>query len=114
MARAGSQGVWLVGEEGSVKRSDDRGDTWQAVDVGVGVGIPFDARWTAVHFADAQNGWLAGSIGRAAFTRDGGRTWSAQRTELWGAVQQMQFIDPHTGWMLGEDRVIVGTGTGGN
>lgn len=114
VARTGSHGVWLVGEEGSVKRSDDPGDTWQAVDVGVGVGIPFDARRTAVYFADAQNGWLAGNFGRAAFTRDGGRTWSAQRTGLWGAVQQLQFIDPRTGWMLGEDGVIVGTGTGGN
>ena len=112
LAQAGPQTLWLVGQGGSVQKSGDRGNTWQAVNVGLP--LPAGGRWTAIAFFDAQNGWLAGSFGRAAVTRDGGLTWQAQQTGLWKTVRQIHFIDSRTGWMVGDDGVIVGTGTGGS
>jgi len=112
LARAGTQGLWIVGAAGSVLTSADRGDTWHRVDVGVA--LPAGARWTAVHFFDVNRGWLAGTEGIAAATSDGGRTWRLQRTGLSRAIRQIEFIDARTGWMFGDDGVVVGTGTGGN
>jgi len=112
VAQTGTRTLWLVGQNGSVQKSADRGDTWQTVNVGVA--LPAGGRWTAVAFIDAQNGWLAGSFGRAAVTRDGGLTWQAQQTGLWKTVRQIRFIDSRTGWMVGDDGVIIGTGTGGS
>lgn len=110
ISTAGAQTVWLVCVDGSVQRSDDRGDIWRAV--ATGLTLDPGARWTAVHFIDVNNGWLAGTAGHAAVTTDGGRTWRAQRTRLQGAVTQIQFVDRRTGWLLGADGIAMGTGTG--
>lgn len=64
-----------------------------------------------MHFVDADRGWLGGTEGYAANTTDGGRTWRLQRTGLSRAIHTIQFSDARTGWMLGDDGVIVATGT---
>ena len=60
---------WIVGEGGTVLRTDDGGEAWAAVPVETSADLH------SVSFVDAATGWIAGSGGMLLRTSDGGATW---------------------------------------
>jgi photosystem II stability/assembly factor-like uncharacterized protein len=111
---------WIVGQDGLILHSSDAGKTWskQATDVSVYL--------FSVNFTDANNGWAVGDKATFVHTRDGGKTWVggkigsdekltadeallAQEPVLYG----VRFLDPKTGWIVGEFGNIYHTTDGG-
>lgn len=68
VAIAGDQLI-AVGDQGTVIRSGDEGQTWQQLQT------PFSVMLTSVFFTDAQRGWLVGHDGLLAVTQDSGVSW---------------------------------------
>jgi photosystem II stability/assembly factor-like uncharacterized protein len=116
---------WLAGatpkDEGVVLKTTDSGTTWEVTKVN------FKQIPTAVFFVDENNGWMAGvpivdedddsdeaEIGPTDLlvTSDGGKTWQPQR-RLPVGLTDIHFIDPSTGWVVGQRGSIYKTTDGG-
>lgn len=83
-AQTGSALV-VVGERGTLLRSEDHAQTWVSVPSGV------ESMLTGVSFApDSERGWAVGHNGVILTTADGGRTWERQRKD--GATEDA-FLD---------------------
>ena len=65
--------AWITAADGSLYRSENRGDTW------VQQPSPATNALNAVAFADSRTGWLIGADGVVAATADGGENWQADR-----------------------------------
>jgi photosystem II stability/assembly factor-like uncharacterized protein len=111
---------WIVGQDGLILHSSDAGKTWSRQKTNVPVYL------FAVHFTDANNGWAVGDKATYVHTSDGGQTWIggkiagdekltadeallAQEPVLYG----VRFLDPKTGWIVGEFGNIYHTTDGG-
>jgi photosystem II stability/assembly factor-like uncharacterized protein len=98
----------------SLARTDDGGNTWTPV----ATTLPFGNNVLFIHFVDGQRGWMTGAtqlvppVYGLAATEDGGATWRTveQRTSGSG---KLQFVNPATGWVLGEDGTTVLATTNG-
>ncbi len=99
----------------SLARTEDGGNTW----IPVARSLPFGNNVAHMHFIDGQRGWMTGitqlvpPVYGLATTEDGGLTWRTvdQRTSQTG---RLQFVNPATGWVLGEDgTTILATTNGG-
>lgn len=68
--------IIVVGERGTILRSEDNAQTWTAVPSGV------ESMLTGICFApDTKVGWAVGHDGVILATTDGGQTWQRQRTD---------------------------------
>jgi photosystem II stability/assembly factor-like uncharacterized protein len=99
----------------ALARTDDGGNSW----IPVASSLPFGNNVAYIHFIDGQRGWMTGvtqlipPVYGLARTEDGGATWRMvdQRTNQSG---RLQFVNPTTGWVLGEDgTTILATTDGG-
>jgi photosystem II stability/assembly factor-like uncharacterized protein len=102
--------AWAVGYDGQhVDRlyfSNDRGKTWNAVDV-PGTGFTM----SAITFSDSQHGWAVGGNGLIIRTRDGGKSWELlkppTRTEASVRVSDLHavhFANSRVGYVAGHER----------
>jgi photosystem II stability/assembly factor-like uncharacterized protein len=97
-----SQG-WVVGSEGTILRTTNGGQSWQAQSSGAGF-----ADLVSVHFINANTGWATGfenffSPGVILRTDNGGQTWVAQPQANSDGVEwtRVFFVDGSNGWILG-------------
>jgi photosystem II stability/assembly factor-like uncharacterized protein len=75
IACLGEHTAWVVGDAGTVLRSRDAGQSWDAIDLGTRVD------WAALAVAEAsieplESLWLVGSDGAIAHTSDGATSWT--------------------------------------
>ena len=115
-----AQNGWIVGQDGLILHSADGGKTWTKQISGATVYL------FAVDFIDAKRGWAVGDKAIWVRTDDGGKSWSlakmggdekltadeallAQEPVLYS----VKFIDPKTGWIVGEFGNIWHTTDGG-
>jgi photosystem II stability/assembly factor-like uncharacterized protein len=103
--------AWAVGYDNQhVDRlyfSNDRGKTWNAVDVpGTGFTMP------AITFSDSQHGWAVGGNGLIIRTRDAGKSWELlkppTRTEASVRVSDLHavhFANSSVGYTAGREKV---------
>lgn len=111
---------WIVGQDGLILHSSDAGKTWSRQPTNVPVYL------FSVNFTDAQNGWAVGDKATFVRTSDGGATWTAGKLgsdEKLSAdeallaqepvLYSVRFIDPQTGWIIGEFGNIYHTTDGG-
>lgn len=99
---AGPDGhFWVVGEAGSVLRSDDDGDSWDDVSI-----AGFDDLY-AVAFFDAATGIVVGARGHAARTEDGGDTWIDVSTGLDRFLGDVGYLDDGTALVVGERGTVL-------
>ena len=84
-------------------RTQDGGQSWQPVAVGLGV-------FNDIEFVDASTGWAAG--GRIIKTTDGGDTWSTQLLPQY-SIEAMDFLDADNGWAVGWFGTVLRTVDGG-
>ena len=98
--------AWIAGRTtgGELLACAD-GSTWTVVD------IPGATQINAVHFVDANVGW---AVGREIYkTTNGGATWTEQEaSNLW--FTDVHLVSSSTGWVAGENGVILKTTTGGD
>lgn len=102
--------VWVVGEQGIILHSGDRGLTWETQRRGE----PWEELMD-VDFTDAQNGWAVGWQGTILRTTDGGRTWIKKDPGLGytGAVLTVCPLSANVAWVGGYDAFAARTSDGG-
>ena len=101
---------WVTGGRGHVIHTEDGGVTWKEQEF-CGHPVCHD-RCFGITFVDNQTGWVAGS--ELYHTTDGGVTWMPQDIEVGRALQDIQFLDSHIGWAVGDWGVLMHTTDGGN
>jgi photosystem II stability/assembly factor-like uncharacterized protein len=98
---------WIGGS--SIYKTTDGGLNWtkQAGDL--------NTEFTAISFADSQNGWAVGFNNLVLNTQDGGQTWANQNVGAppVTAINGVTAIDPNTAWIAGWNGFIARTGNGG-
>jgi photosystem II stability/assembly factor-like uncharacterized protein len=95
-------GGWAVGRHGEIWHALPNSDNWKMFSRGSTKNLK------AVCFVDGQNGW---AIGKSILkTNDAGKTWEEQ--PFVGTENQFRdlfFTDPRSGWIVGEDGLILHT-----
>lgn len=91
----------LVGGAGVVYRTEDRGATWQAIDIGGRGGV-------RGLFAGPRLVWAVGAKGLVAQSSDQGRTWSVAAPFTDALLRCVVFVDEREGF-AGGDRNGEGT-----
>ncbi len=74
---------WIVGNEGLILHTTDRGETWEKQDSGETV------TFYSAHFVDENEGWIVGDGGIVIHTADGGTSWEKQNS---GAIEQLREV----------------------
>ncbi len=102
--------IFIVGRQGLILCSTDKGDTWDIRESGT------DRDLYGLSFPDNLHGWAVGetfAAGSILRTTDGGISWSTQQNVLgtwfWGVC----FVDTLHGWVCGPIDTILKTTDGG-
>ncbi|MBK8147637.1 MAG: hypothetical protein IPK58_05345 [Acidobacteria bacterium] len=82
MAPNGS--VWLVGEKGSVRFSDDKGLTWRVPEE-IPISLTAKSELTSIAFSRSGKGVIVGTGGLVLVTDDWGRSWTDVSEDFRGA-----------------------------
>jgi len=104
--------IWVVGAQGLILHSTDRGDTWNIRESGT----PAIVDLYSVSFSDDLHGWIVGDYGTPIYvlrTTDGGLNWQIQTTinNAWG--RGVSFVDSLHGWICGPIDTVLKTTDGG-
>lgn len=116
-----AQTGWISAQDGLLLKTQDGGDTWQPVDSGAAVSL------LALYFVDGNHGWAVGGQATYLRTTDGGGSWESGYIEpsLEGVdinatlalsdpiIYDVYFVNPQTGWMVGEFGKIFHSTDGG-
>jgi len=105
--------IWVVGAQGLILHSTDRGDTWNIRESGT----PAIVDLYSVSFPDDLHGWAVGDYGYPIYvlrTTDGGVNWQIQTTinNAWG--RGVSFVDSLHGWICGPIDTVLKTTDGGS
>jgi photosystem II stability/assembly factor-like uncharacterized protein len=87
-----------VGPFGHILRSQDRGASWQQMEV------PLSSDLVAVQFPSAKLGWAVGHDGVILHTQDGGTSWTKQLDGIQAGTAIKTWYDTHA---QGEDEAAV-------
>ena len=87
---------WGVGEDGTIIKTVDFGDTWTVLNFEFN-----DIYFQSVWFNDDQNGWVIGQSGKIYKTSDGGDLWCAQESGVFDHLYSVFFINESTGFIVG-------------
>jgi photosystem II stability/assembly factor-like uncharacterized protein len=98
---------FIAGYSGSVFKTEDGGETWSAIYIGVNELIRH------LSFVDANNGWAVGHRGSILHTADGGFTWVVQKQDEGNYLRDISFADVNNGWAVGHGAAIWHTSDGG-
>ena len=92
-----------MGSDGTILKSDDGGETWEARPSGT------DAALFSVTFsADGQSGWAVGRDGTILKSDDRGETWEARPSGTGAWLRSVTFsADGQSGWAVGRDGTIL-------
>lgn len=107
----------VVGYSGKILVTRDGGRNWSQQRSGT------DLALYGVRFADERHGWIVGQEGLILRTVDGGDTWTPQESnatfeERDGTVKRaylfdVDALDAHTAWAVGDRSILVSTTDGG-
>ncbi|MBK9109457.1 MAG: T9SS type A sorting domain-containing protein [Saprospiraceae bacterium] len=106
-----SSGVCFASGSNILLRSEDGGDSWQAVDF-----FPFEppADWIrSIQFVNDQTGYACADIGRIYKTNDGGKTWYRLPSITQEPLFELHFLDENFGMVCGFNGTILKTENGG-
>jgi photosystem II stability/assembly factor-like uncharacterized protein len=104
-----------VGDLSTIIKTTDGGKNWDVQHHAGGSGIELNS----VNFIDAQNGWAAGGAYESGQnvllkTSDSGKNWLQVKTDTTLPYNSVYFVDSDTGFVFGEDGIILRTTNGGN
>ncbi|MBV1950891.1 MAG: glycosyl hydrolase, partial [Cycloclasticus sp.] len=98
---------FIAGYSGSLFRTQDGGETWDGIYLGVSELIRH------VSFVDEKTGWAVGHQGSILHTSDGGTTWETQKKDEGIYLRDISFADKNNGWAVGHAAKIWHTSDGG-
>jgi photosystem II stability/assembly factor-like uncharacterized protein/tetratricopeptide (TPR) repeat protein len=105
--------VVVVGNDGLVRISVDRGQTWHPPIRPLPIDIKNEFDFHAVD-VQGPNIWIAGSPGTLIFhSPDFGRSWNVYLTGVTTPIRSITFIDERRGWAVGDLGTILATTNGG-
>jgi photosystem II stability/assembly factor-like uncharacterized protein len=99
---------WIVGNDGVILHTIDKGETWEQQDGGTANTL------YSVYFVDENDGWIVGDAGTILHTEDGGASWEPQNSGISEQLRGLFFANDSEGWAVGKAGVIVNTRDGGN
>ncbi len=97
---------WAVGDGGRLFQTRNFGETWDLVQLETQLDL------NRVEFVSAEHGWAAGSSGSLLITLDG-ENWFVKDTGFPGALSDVSFADDLTGWVSGENGLLLKTENAG-
>ncbi len=97
---------WAIGD--GLARTTDGGLNWRPHELGKGI------TWSGLFFLDQKQAWLFGERSIAA-TLNGGAEWTlgAAPTSSSEGIADLFFLDPRSGWLLGNEGSLYATTDGG-
>lgn len=95
--------IWAAGGLGTVIHSSDGGATWTKQKLSCSYPT-CPLRTFAIASLNTSNGWLAGE--KLFSTDNGGESWNQMNPGVEGDVQDIQVLDNHSIWMVGEKGLI--------
>ena len=106
-----------VGYQGIILKTIDGGNNWTVIDRGM-VNNQFYRLW-AVQLLDEYIGYAVGDFGTSIKTVDGGNTWIKLETGEGAMFNNLYFIDPLNGYIIGDGKCggpgdVIHTTDGGN
>ncbi|MEA2102748.1 MAG: YCF48-related protein [Thermodesulfobacteriota bacterium] len=97
----------LTGDRGSIYLSENKGDTWKAVESHTSYAL------ADVCFPDGSQGWITGQAGMILYTANGGKTWVKQDSNADRYLLAVDFFDAENGCAVGANSTVVVTSDGG-
>jgi len=101
---------WIVGYNGTIKKTVDGGDSWTLQQSGVTSNL-----WD-ISFINDQLGWICGSNNTILKTENGGESWNALLS-VGGSERifvTLQFADENIGWISSNQGEILRSADGGS
>ena len=98
----------ISGYAGTILRTEDGGQSWQSIYIGV------DELIRRISMVDTEYGWAIGHRGSILRTEDGGQNWSVLHGEPNTYLRDVHFLDRDTGWVVGHNATILHTKDGGS
>lgn len=99
---------YAVGVGGTVLRTTDGGENWEADPLGTSSDL------NDVFALTSTNAWVVGNMPDSILvTSNGGTTWQLQSTGSNEYLTDVQFINAQTGWAVGANGVILNSVNGG-
>jgi len=95
MAFADGTNGWVVGDSGKIYFTNDAGDSWAPQASGTTETL-YSASCVSRLYC-----WAVGTNGVVVSTTNGGSTWSAQTLVPGATLDDVCFVDEHTGWVVG-------------
>ncbi len=104
---ADAQHGWVAGIS-AVAGTSNGGSSWsnEIVNCGATGGTCY-LDGNAVAFSDARSGWIAGN--ELYQTTDGGGHWSKSSLKVEAYLEDVQFVNPATGWLAGDGGLLLET-----
>ena len=106
VAYAGNK-LFVAGEDGLIKRSGDKGNTWEILPISTEDYIH------DIFFIDETKGWICGQEGMLYYTEDNGDTWVQKDLNLDNNLNALFFVDDQIGFLAGNYGVIYKTENAG-
>ena len=98
---------YIAGQAGTVLRTRDGGEQWDALYIGT------DELIRRVSFVTESEGWAVGHRGSILHTANSGDSWEVQHEVPGTYLRDVTFVDNQHGWVVGHDAVILHTADGG-
>ncbi|MFH1611370.1 MAG: YCF48-related protein [Patescibacteria group bacterium] len=99
--------VIAIGEDGTIVKTEDFGDSWQDVSVST------SNKLLRLEMYSATRGWIVGENGSIYKTTDGGDSWTAQTTGVTEDLNGVYFLNWLDGYIVGDNGTFLVTTTGG-
>lgn len=99
--------AFCVGENGTLLKSTNFGDTWNLLNSGTSSTI------TSIKFVTANLGFFTTIDGEIFKTQNGGSSWTGIKLQVLGALNCVDFLDENTGLTAGDNGNIFRTINGG-
>jgi photosystem II stability/assembly factor-like uncharacterized protein len=98
---------FIAGQGGTVLRTTDGGENWDALYIGENQLI------RRVDFVNEKEGWAVGHRGSIFHTSDAGNSWEVQYEVPDVYLRDVAFADENHGWVVGHGATILSTSDGG-
>jgi len=98
---------FIAGQGGTVLRTTDGGENWDALYIGENELI------RRIDFVSESDGWAVGHRGAIFHTSDAGNSWEVQYRATDTYLRDVAFVDKNHGWAVGHNATILHTSNGG-
>lgn len=98
---------YIVGDSGSVLRTNDKGENWSNQSIGIVTSL------RDVFVLDSLTAYIVGYSGNIFKTTDAGFNWISLNSGVANNLLSVLFVNKDTGWVAGSGGIILHTSNGG-